>query len=262
MTSLKRFLFFFVLLGNFLAGAQNEEKIKVLNYATSHLTNTSDAYSSYVDINNPEVKEDIGRIVAQLVEFKPTVICVEIVPEEDEATNRTYQAYLEDQSNRVNYSEEINVIAFEVGRLAGVEKVYGIDARIGFNYPKLIEMAKKQDASREFLEESIKTVEWINAQPLLKQFEVYNSEESKSETFNFYNFLATMRSPGNNEGAEIISDFYKRNLSMYSNLSAIPLEKDDRVLIILGGTHTAYFDVFLKHNPQFTLIDATEYTDF
>ncbi|WP_081211862.1 DUF5694 domain-containing protein [Salegentibacter sediminis] len=262
MTNPKYLFLLFFFLGSFFAEAQNEERIKVLNFATSHLTNTSDAYSSYVDVNKPEVKADIGRIVAQLVEFRPTVICVEIVPEEDEATNKTYQAYLKDQTNRVNYSEEINVIAFEVGRLAGVEMVYGIDARIGFNYPKLIEMAKRQDTSREFLEESIKTVEWINAQPLLRQFEVYNSEEFKSETFNFYNFLATMQSPGNNEGAEIISDFYKRNLSMYANFSAIPLEKDDRVLIILGGTHTAYFDIFLKHNPKYKLIDATEYTDF
>ncbi|HEY9185863.1 MAG TPA: DUF5694 domain-containing protein [Salegentibacter sp.] len=242
--------------------AQNEEKVKVLNYATSHLTNTSDAYSSYVDINNPEVKKDISRIVNRLVEFNPTVICVEIVPEENEATNQTYQAYLEDQSNRVNYSEEINLIAFEVGRLTNVKKVYGIDARIGFNYPKLIEMAKKQDASREFLEESIETVEWITGQPLLKQIAYYNSDEFKSETFNFYNFLATMQTPGNNEGAEIISDFYNRNLSMYANFSAIPLEKEDRVLIILGGTHTAYFDIFLKHNPKYKLVDASRYTDF
>jgi hypothetical protein len=162
----------------------------------------------------------------------------------------------------VNYSEEINLIAFEVGRLTNVKKVYGIDARIGFNYPKLIEMAKKQDASREFLEESIETVEWITGQPLLKQIAYYNSEEFKSEIFNFYNFLATMQTPGNNEGAEIISDFYNRNLSMYANFSAIPLEKEDRVLIILGGTHTAYFDIFLKHNPKYKLVDASRYTDF
>ncbi|WP_372920060.1 DUF5694 domain-containing protein [Salegentibacter sp.] len=262
MTKSKRLFLLLFFLGSFIAAAQNEGKIKVLNYATSHLTNTSDAYSSYVDVNNPEVQKDISRIVDQLVEFKPTIICVEIVPGEDEATNRTYQAYIKDQSNRVNYSEEINVIAFEVGRQVGVEKVYGIDAHIGFNYPKLMEMAKKQDASSAFLEESIKSVEWINDQPLLKQFAFYNSDEFKSETFNFYNFLATMQTPGNNEGAEIISDFYERNLSMYANLSAIPLEKEDRVLILLGGTHTAYFDIFLKHNPKYELIDATEYTDF
>ncbi|MGM0933533.1 MAG: hypothetical protein ACQEWD_08830 [Bacteroidota bacterium] len=57
MTNLKRFFLLFVLLGNFLAAAQNEEKIKVLNYTTSHLTNTSDAYSSYFDVflkHNPQ----------------------------------------------------------------------------------------------------------------------------------------------------------------------------------------------------------------
>tara|TARA_R100000935_G_scaffold9339_1_gene19158 strand:+ start:1618 stop:2064 length:447 start_codon:yes stop_codon:yes gene_type:complete len=121
---------------------KNPEWIPVLNFATFHLTNTTDANSSFVDIKNPEVKRDINRIVQKLIEFKPTIICVEIPKKYSDGANQIYQEYKIDQSKKTNWTEEINSIAFEVGRLSGVDNIYGIDFPIGFDYPKLIEMAE------------------------------------------------------------------------------------------------------------------------
>jgi small-conductance mechanosensitive channel len=69
--------------------AQNStkpEKISVLNFATFHLSNTTDAYSSPVDINNPSVQQDVDKIVQKLVEFKPTIICIEVPKENSKRT--------------------------------------------------------------------------------------------------------------------------------------------------------------------------------
>jgi hypothetical protein len=89
-----------------------------------------------------------------------------------------------------------------------------------------------------------------------------NTTKYKMETFNFYNFLSTMHSPNNFEGSDIIADFYKRNLRMYTNFSDIPLTKDDRVLIIMGTTHTAYFDIFIGNSPLYILENMTKYTNY
>jgi hypothetical protein len=64
----------------------------------------------------------------------------------------------------------------------------------------------------------------------------------------------------NLEGAEIISDFYKRNLAIYSNFRDIPKDKDDRVLIIPGGTHSAFLDIFFENNPTIELVSPEKYT--
>jgi hypothetical protein len=63
----------------------------------------------------------------------------------------------------------------------------------------------------------------------------------------------------NFEGADIISEFYKRNLRMYSNFNDIPMNSNDRVLIIMGGTHTAYFDFFIQTDNRFELINIKKY---
>lgn len=237
----------------------NQDRITVLNYATFHLSNTTDANSSPVDINNPSVQKDVDKIVRKLVEFKPTIICVEVPP--GPGINDMYQKYKLDQSNTTNWSEEINSIAFEVGRLAGVENIYGIDHQLEFNYPKLMEMAGNSESAynTRFLDENSKSLKEFNELGLLAKFHIMNTEKWRSEVLNFYNFLSTMHTEDNLEGVEIISDFYKRNLAIYSNFSDIPRNKNERILIFLGGTHSAYLDLYLQNNPDVELIDPEKY---
>ena len=240
----------------------NQNKIQVLNFGSVHLSGSQDAHSSITDVKNPEVKADIKKVVDRLVAFKPTIICVEIPPKSTEFMNKTYQKYKTDQSSRINYSEEVNVIGLEVARLSGTKKFYGIDNHIGFNYPALIDLAKKNIDDSLYVESMNKKNVNIYKMPLLEQYTEINTKEFKMETFNYYNFLATMHSPENFEGADIIAEFYKRNLRMYTNFSDIPLTKNDRVLIIMGSTHTAYFDIFIENNPKYQLQDIRNYTNY
>ena len=237
----------------------NNEKIEVLNFATFHLSGSTDANSSPVNINNPAVKKEIDKIVDKLVKFNPTIICVEVPIESAKGTNAIYQEYKTDQSKRTNWSEEINSIAFEVGRLSGVEKIYGIDSKLGFNYPKLMGMAKESESISSYIESYDKEIKEFNKTGILEKFRILNTEKFKSKTIDFYNTLALMHTPGNFEGADIISDFYKRNLMIYSNFHDVPKNSDDRILIILGGTHTAYLDLFLRGHPHFELVDPEIY---
>ncbi|SHJ80400.1 hypothetical protein SAMN04487911_13915 [Arenibacter nanhaiticus] len=241
---------------------ENTDKIRVLNFASVHLSGSTDAYSSMTDVNSPKAKAEIQKIVNRLVKFKPTIICVEIPPESTDFINKTYQKYKTDQSSRINYSEEVNVIGLEVARLSGTKKIYGIDNPIGFDYPKLVELANKNSSDSLYVQNIMTSYDTLNNKPLLQQYTEINTTKYKMETFDLYNFLATMHTPNNFEGADIIADFYKRNLRMYTNFSNIPLTKNDRVLIIMGATHTAYFDIFLGNSPKYILENATEYTNY
>ncbi|UVD81263.1 DUF5694 domain-containing protein [Myroides albus] len=55
--------------------------------------------------------------------------------------------------------------------------------------------------------------------------------------------------------------FYHRNLVMYSNLNQIPLTKDDRVFILMGGTHTAFFNMWLERSPKYQLMNTLDYIE-
>lgn len=240
----------------------SSNKITVLNFGTAHLSNTTDANSAKRDLKDSKVKSDINKIVAALVKFKPTIICIEMPPDNNSFVNEVYKKYIIDQSNRLNYSDELNSIGLETGRLSGVKYIYGIDDQLGFDYPSLIEIANKNKVDSLFVENMMDSYKQVNDLPILEQFYEINTKSYKMETFNFYNFLATKHTKSNFEGADIISEFYKRNLRMYSNFCDIPFTNEDRVLIILGATHTAYFDVFLENDPRFKKEDVLKYLDF
>jgi hypothetical protein len=176
--------------------------------------------------------------------------------------NETLHKYKKDRVSRINYSEEVNALGLEVARLSGAKKIYGIDSQSEFDYPSLINLANRQPGDSLYVQSVNAHYEKLFKAPLLAQYREINSKSYKAETFDYYNFLATMHTPGNFEGANIIADFYERNLRMYSNFSDIPMTKNDRVLIIMGATHTAYFDVFLGNSPKYVLEDLEKYTDY
>ena len=71
--------------------------------------------------------------------------------------------------------------------------------------------------------------------------------------------LTYVSTPGKYEGAEQAAELYKRNLIMFSNLNRIPLAKNDRVFILMGATHTAFFNEFMKRSPRYELANIFQY---
>ncbi|MCA0959016.1 DUF5694 domain-containing protein [Muricauda ruestringensis] len=237
-------------------------KIRVLNFGTAHLSQTSDANSSQIDLNDPNEKADLKKLVEKIVEFKPTIICLELEPKNNDHIASTYLEYVKDQTKRLNYSDELNSIGLEVARLSGTNRIYGIDSQTGFNYPSLVEIANKKVADSLYISQVMNNYKRVNALKFKEQFRTINTREYKMETFDLYNFLATQHTTGNQEGVDEITKFYQRNLKMFSNFNDIEMTENDRVFILLGATHTAYFDIFLENSPKFQLENPNEYTDY
>lgn len=241
---------------------EKNRKIKVLNFGTAHLSQTSDANSSQINLNDPNEKADLNKLVEKIVKFKPTIICLELEPKNNNYIASTYSKYVKDQTKRLNYSDELNSIGLEVARLSGANRIYGIDSQTGFNYPSLIKIANKKATDSLYISKVMDNYQKVNALKFKEQFKTINTRDYKMETFNLYNFLATQHTTGNQEGVDEITKFYQRNLKMYSNFNDIEMTENDRVFILLGATHTAYFDIFLENSPKFQLENPSKYTDY
>jgi hypothetical protein len=237
----------------------NSNKIKVLNFGTAHLSSTSDVNSSMINLEDPKEKADLEKMVRKIAEFKPTVILLELEPKNNEYIKETFAEYKIDQKERLNYSDELNSIGLEVGRLSETERIYGIDSQIDFDYPSLIELANQTKTDSLFVTKMMDYYKKLNSLKLKEQFIEMNTKESKMKTFDFYNFLSTQHSENNYEGAKVISEFYERNLRMYSNLNDLKLSKNDRVFILAGATHTAYLDIFIGNSEKFILENPLKY---
>jgi len=183
-------------------------KIPVLNFGTPDLGQASDANSSMINLSDPKEKADLKKMVEKLVKFKPTVILLELEPINNDYIKETYEKYKVDQMERLNYSDEMNSIGLEVGRLSGTKRIYGIDSQMGFGYPSLIELANRNTTDGLFVENMMTYYKKTNSLKLLEQYHEMNTEAAKMRTFDYYNFLATQHTENNYEGAKIIAEFY------------------------------------------------------
>ncbi len=96
--------------------------------------------------------------------------------------------------------------------------------------------------------------------PVREQLKKFNLGETLEKIININADLLTYSSTkGNFEGADETSKFYRRNLRIFSNLNQVPVTPNDRIFIIMGATHTAFLNEFMKRSPKYELVPVTDY---
>jgi hypothetical protein len=159
---------------------------------------------------------------------------------------------------------EIELLAYEVGRLSGATRIYGIDHKMGYNYNIANSISNKvNDQTYEKYFQLItveeKKLDYDNL-PLLEKLKVENHPQYLDFLININADILTHVSTKNKfEGADEAAKFYHRNIRMYSNLNQIEFKANDRVFILMGATHTSYFNDFMKRSPKYKLVDPFLY---
>lgn len=110
------------------------DRIKVLNFGTFHMGNTSDYYSTEFDENNKNNIKQVHAIAKQLAAFKPTVIIVEWIPESNDELQEEYLKYVNNPNVQFEQPSEVELLAFELGRLSNTKRIYGIDHKLQYEW--------------------------------------------------------------------------------------------------------------------------------
>ena len=255
--------------------AYNENKIKVLNVGSFHFGSTTDAIKVQFDETDTSNQAAVRQLSQWLAQFKPTIICLEFLPEYADKVNQRYQAYLRDPSQLDTLYGELSMVGFDVARLSGLTKVYGIDNHLGYNY-----------SLGDFIEDSPELENAIDRQTYLQltnePFKYHPQLKDLNERFDQLSLIEKLRlinqpqmldySLNTNadklfyvgigdgfEGAEQAAQFYLRNMKIYSNLNRIKMSKHDRVLILMGAAHTAMLREFIERSPKFEMVNTLQY---
>ena len=241
-----------------------DDAVSILNVATWHFGETSDASSVEFNEHDEKNQFESKKVAKLLAEFKPTIIVVESIPKNDSILKIDYENYLKNANRKFEKPTEIELLAYEVGRLSGAKKIYGIDFKEGYNYyiPSQIKNPVDKVSANKYwklLSENEKN----NPEEGIPFYELFklNNHPQYLESLIIMNadVLLLSSSKGKSEGADEAAKFYHRNLVMFSNLNQIPVTKDDRIFILMGGTHTAFFNEFIKRSPKFKLANTFEY---
>ncbi len=252
-------------------------KIKVLNFASFHFGYSSDANTTEFDEESEEAQEAVRRISRMLAEFKPTIICVESVPENHEALNALYQKFLKSPDTLITDLGETSMVAFDIARMNEIDTIYGIDNHMGYNY-----------SVGDFIENSPDLKNSIDPDTYLEltnhPFKDYPEMAKLEENFDNLSLLEKLqfmnepRYLDNSiisnadklfyvgiddefQGADNAAIFYHRNMKIFSNLNRIPMNKEDRVFILMGAAHTAFLREFMERSPKFEMVNTLEYLE-
>jgi hypothetical protein len=241
-------------------------KIQVLNLGTFHMGETSDANKIEFDENNKKAQQEVHAIAQKIAAFKPTVIIVETPPSFDEKLQAEYLQYLQTPSMKFKTPSEIELLAYEVGRLAGTKRIYGIDHKMEYDYTIGSKLNNAVDSVvyNNFYKNifAFAPVEYkhLDKMSVLEKLKTLN----KNIFLNFAiavnaDMLAHAGTAEGFEGADEAAKYYQRNLRMYCNLNRIKIEPKDKVFILLGSSHTAFFRDFFSRSPKYKMINSFEY---
>jgi len=245
---------------------KKSKKIQILNFGTFHFGYTSDANAINFDEHDIENQREAHKIAEKLSEFQPTVILVETIPQRNEKLQNEYRAYITNPKMNFESPTEIELLAYELGRISGVERIYGIDHKMEYNY----------NIGNE-IENNIDSI-WYNKfykNPLSFYTDVYVKKDNyglfdrlKQVNRNqFLDFLIAVNADmlthvgtkDGFEGADEAAKYYQRNLRMYSNLNRLKLNEDDRVFILMGASHVAFFRDFISRSPKYEMVNTFKY---
>ncbi len=77
--------------------------------------------------------------------------------------------------------------------------------------------------------------------------------------YHFYLQLARVRSADKFVGSDVLADWYKRNLRIFTNLIQTIESPNDRVIVIFGQGHGAYLREWVKAYPELQLVEPNDY---
>jgi hypothetical protein len=86
-----------------------------------------------------------------------------------------------------------------------------------------------------------------------------NSDDAVAANVASYSRLARFGEPGDWAGADLVADWFRRNIRIYSNVLQLVDSPTERVLVIFGAGHLAWLQHDFASNPDLRLRKLAEF---
>ncbi|HEX2093168.1 MAG TPA: DUF5694 domain-containing protein [Longimicrobiaceae bacterium] len=240
-------------------------RAEVLVLGVYHMSNPGrDIFNTQADdVLAPRRQAEIAQVVAALRRFQPTKIAVE----RDFSDSRIARSYADYLAGRHELTRnEVEQIGFRLAREFGHQTVYAVDADGEFPYQHLVNYARASGRSNELnalMDEIGRKVkaqnEYLASHTVLETLLYLNSDESVAEDVGFYYRKAQLGEHWDWAGADLVSDWFRRNMRIYSNIAQLVDSPNDRVLVIFGAGHLGWLQGAFESNPNFRLRKLAEF---
>jgi hypothetical protein len=248
--------------------AANESQIMILG--TYHMNNPGlDTYNLKADdVLTDRRQREIDEVLEKLQRFSPTKIAFEGQYNEDYWTSR-YKEYLAGtyQLGR----NEIEQIAFKLAKRLSHAAIHPVDYEMWMDGRVPAEIAdpviKPNGAQHANAAPVGPPPDWIKQREelfkkstVLEYLRFLNSDEARRPDHGSY---MDMLLPNDTDApyghADLVTNWYKRNLRIFTNVNRIATFPGDRILLVIGSGHETILADFARSSSYFCLVSAEDY---
>ncbi len=247
-------------------GPSDSGRAEVLVLGTYHMANPGhDIFNMKADdVLAPKRQAEIAQVMEVLKRFHPTKIAVEADVYGDRI-QKTYADYLAGKHELTR--NEIEQIGFRLARELGQKTIYGVDVDWEFPHQRVVDYAKASGRSRELdaimeggFGELVKAQgAYLQSHTILETLVMINSDERAARETGLYYREVHLGEPGDWAGADLLADWFKRNIRIFANIVRLADSPTERVLVIYGSGHLAWLRQDVAGDPTLRLRKLAEF---
>ena len=245
--------------------AATPARAEVLVLGVYHMSNPGrDIFNTQADdVLAPKRQAEVAQVTAALAKFRPTKIAVE----RDAGDKRIVTDYADYVAGKHELTRnEIEQLGFRLAKELGHKAVYAVDADGDFPFPRLTDYAKAHGRSAELdalMGEVGATVKaqsaYLASHSVLETLLYMNADEKVAEDVGFYYREAHLGEPWNWAGADLVADWFWRNIRIYTNVTQLVESPNERVLVIYGAGHLGWLREIVSGDPTMRLRKLAEF---
>lgn len=251
---------------------QDYKPVEVMLLATWHFSYVNaDSHKTKeenkVDLNAPKRQKEILEVVDRLNQFNPTIVCIE--GQGKMYWDSLYQAYLNGSYTlSINEREQLG---FRVSKAQKLNKIHAVDTYswLRDHYDKVTQLHDLWN--EEYYLDTLSMQLWTdkywkwydlnNTYPL--KYTVDEALKIDNHPTNLKrligNYLIQMKTVNHNGPDAYSLKIYNRNVRIFNNILKTNPKENDRILVIMGGTHIAFLTHLFDASPEFTLVSPYNY---
>jgi hypothetical protein len=213
------------------------------------------------DVLAPKRQAEMRELLDTLARFRPTKIAIEA--SSDSQKIKTYGDYLAGKHELSR--DEREQIGFRLARELKHSKIYAIDIDGDFPFLAVQDYAKAHGRDKE-LESLMGQVgkmvqednEFLTSHTILQMLLHTNSADAVRRDLATYAMFAHFGEEYDYAGAELLTEWYRRNMRIHTHLMQI-IEPGDRVLVIYGRGHLGLLRQNVQADPTLKLRTIDEF---
>jgi hypothetical protein len=250
-----------------LANGSPPDRAEVLVLGVYHMANPGhDIFNTKADdVLAPKRQQEIVQLTEVLKKFRPTKIAIEA----DVWSQKIGQEYSDYVAGKYTLSRnEIDQIGYRLAKELGHRTVYPVDVDGEFPFQRVVNYAKASGRSKELdammagIGDMVKAQNaYLASHTVLETLLYMNADDKVAADVGFYFREAHLGEPGDWAGADLVADWFRRNIRIYSNVVRLVDSPGERVLVIYGSGHLGWLQQQFSNDPSIRLRKLSEFAN-